>query len=67
MTTIRQVYENAGMLMKKDRFYEKVRENIELLMMNKIYCGWDSKATKEFIDCIFVMNKLDGESKNEQK
>jgi len=37
MTTIRQVYENAGMLMKKDRFYEKVRENIELLMMNKIY------------------------------
>jgi len=61
MITINQVYENAGMLMKSDRFYERVRNNIEKLMSEGVYKGWNSEATKEFMDCLFLMDKLEKE------
>jgi len=57
MITIKQIYENAGMLMRKDRTYEKVRENIERLVMKEKIYKWNGEATKEFIDMIFIMGK----------
>ena len=58
MNTVKQIYENAGMMMRFDRSYEKVRENIETLVMKKKLYKWDGEATKEFIDAIFLIGKL---------
>jgi len=58
MLTVKQIYENAGMLMRFDRSYEKVRENIETLVMKKKLYKWDGEATKEFIDTIFLIGKV---------
>ena len=50
--------------MRFDRTYEKVRENIEILVMkNKLY-KWNGEATKEFIDAIFLMDKIKEEAKD---
>ena len=57
MITINQLYENAGMLMRRDKTYEKVRENIERLVMKEKIYKWNGEATKEFIDMIFIMGK----------
>jgi len=55
MTTIKQIYVNAGTLLRRDRkTYEKVRENIERLVMKEKIYKWDGEATKEFIDMIFI-------------
>jgi len=40
MLTVKQIYENAGMMMRFDRSYEKVRENIETLVMKKKLYKW---------------------------
>jgi len=56
MTTIKQIYANAGTLLRTDRkVYEMVRENIERLVMKEKIYKWDSEATKEFIDKIFLV------------
>jgi len=57
MNTVKQIYENAGTMMRSDRTYEKVRENIERLVMREKLFKWNGKATKEFIDMIFIMGK----------
>ena len=63
--TVKQIYENAGTMMRFDRTYEKVRENIETLVMkNKLY-KWNGEATKEFIDAIFLMDKIKEEAKSD--
>ena len=54
MNTIRQIYENAGTLMRIDKTYEKVREDIEILVMEKRMYKWNDEATKEFIDNILT-------------
>jgi len=56
MTTVKQLYINAGTLLKTDRkTYEMVRENIERLVMKKGMYKWNDEATKEFIDRIFLV------------
>jgi len=56
MATIKQIYINAGTLLRTDRkTYENVRENIERLVMKEKMYKWDSEATKEFIDKIFLV------------
>ena len=57
MNTVKQIYENAGMLMRRDKTYGKVRENIERLVMKEKLYKWNGEATKEFIDIIFIMGK----------
>ena len=42
------------MLMRKDKTYENVRENIERLVMKEKIYKWNGEATKEFIDMIFI-------------
>ena len=65
MTTIRQIYVNAGTLLRRDRkTYEKVRENIEQLVMGEKIYKWNGEATKEFIDMIFIMGKEENKSGN---
>ena len=65
MTTIRQIYVNAGTLLRRDRkTYEKVRENIEQLVMGEKIYKWNGEATKEFIDMIFIMEKEENKSGN---
>jgi len=54
MTTINQVYENAGTLIKFNRkVYEPVRRRIEKLVMEERKYNWREKATDEFFEEIF--------------
>ena len=62
MATIKQIYINAGTLLRSELFicpnkrvYGKVRENIERLVMEEKMYKWNDEATKEFIDKIFLM------------
>ena len=64
MKTVKQIYENAGMMMRVDRTYEMVRENIERLVMKEKLYKWNGGATKEFIDMIFIMGKEAKDNEN---
>jgi len=56
MATIKQIYINAGTLLRTDRkTYEKVRDNIEQLVMKDKLYKWNDEAKKEFIDRVFLM------------
>jgi len=58
MATVKQLYINAGTLLRTDRkTYENVRENIERLVMKEEKYKWNEEATKEFIDKIFLMEE----------
>ena len=56
MATVKQIYINAGTLLRTDRkTYENVRENIERLVMKEKIYKWNDEATKEFIDKICLV------------
>ena len=57
MTTIKQLYINAGTLLRTDKVYGMVRENIERLVMKEEKYKWNEEATKEVIDRIFLNEK----------
>jgi len=56
MATIKQIYINAGTLLRTDfKTYERVRGNIERLVMEEKEYKWDDEATKDFINRIFLV------------
>ena len=56
MATVKQLYINAGTLLRTDRkIYGMVRENIERLVMKEEKYKWNEEATQEFIDRVFLM------------